>query len=346
MVLVQRPLSVEGDIFVGGDVCLVVIGRAGAVLRRVPTGEVIVRAGEGVGGQGSRPIGLHGLGTHGALAAVGIKGDDRVLGPLGIQGGVRVEAHALSVGIVLTGAVCLGIPAGEGVAFAGEGVLWQINTRIGLTCPGSHRSFAAVGVKVNSDVRSTAPYAIQIGNGRTHAGICRLGVRAVCVVQLGRSNRDFYCIICVRIILIGFSFRTGRSLLNVLTGAVAGADIRTTPGGIDSTNSRYAAVHIHLRINQVVIGAVVCLARRIGHRLKFAGSPDKVVGVPLIAVIEIDILPVCNRQTSALRNIDLNARQQSRVLIDGRISGLDIDGNVVGDGQHIAFRVDTHARKL
>ena len=146
--------------------------------------------------------------------------------------------------------------------------------------------------------------------------------------------------------MIGFSFRAGCALLNVPTGAVAGADVRTTRCGVDHAVGSYTAVHIHLRINQVVIGAVVCLTRRIGHGLKLAGAPDKVVGVPLIAVIEIDTLPVCNRQASALGNIDLNARQQSRILIDGHISGLDIDGNVVGDWQYVACRVDIHACKL
>ena len=345
MVLVQRPLGVEGDIFVGGDVCLVGIGRAGAVLRRVPTGEIIVRTGEAIGGQGGRLIGLHGLGTHGALAIIGHKGNDRTHRPLSIQGRILSEACLILIAIRFTVAVLTCIPAGEGVAFAGKGVLWQIKTRIGLTCPGRHRSFAAVGVKVNSDVRSTAPYAIQIGNGRTRAGICRLGVRAVGVVQLGRSNRDYYCLICVRIILIGFSFRTGRSLLNVLTGAVAGADVRTTRCGVDHAVCSYTAVHIHLGIDQVVIGAVVCLTRRIGHGLKLAGAPDEVVGVPLIAVIEIDILSVCNCQASALGNIDLNARQQSCILIDRHIAGLDIDSNVVGDRQYVAFRVDIHACK-
>ena len=145
--------------------------------------------------------------------------------------------------------------------------------------------------------------------------------------------------------MIGFSFRAGCVLLNVLASAVAGADIRTTPGGIDNTNSCYTAVHIHLRISQVVNGAVVCHTRRIGHGLKLAGAPDKVVEVPLIAVIEIDTLPVCNRQASALGNIDLNARQQSCILIDRHIAGLDIDGNVVGDRQYVAFRVDSHACK-
>jgi len=163
-------------------------------------------------------------------------------------------------------------------------------------------------------------------------------------VQLGGGDGDGHRT-AVRIILIGCGRRAGCALLNVLAGAVAGADVRTALGGVDGANSRYAAVHIHLRINQVVIGAVVCLTRRIGHGLKLAGAPDKVVGVPLIAVIEIDILPVCNCQASAFGNVDLNARQQSGILIDGHISGLDIDGNVVGDWQYVACRVDIHARK-
>ena len=145
--------------------------------------------------------------------------------------------------------------------------------------------------------------------------------------------------------MIGCGFLTKYALLHIFAGSVAAANVSAAIGGVDGANSRYAAVHIHLRINQVVIGAVVCLTRRIGHGLKLAGTPDKVVGVPLIAVIEIDILFVCNRQASALGNIDLNARQQSRILIDRHISRLDIDSNVVGDGQYVSCRVDIHACK-
>ena len=145
--------------------------------------------------------------------------------------------------------------------------------------------------------------------------------------------------------MIGCGFLTKYALLHIFAGSVAAANVSAAIGGVDGANSRYAAVHIHLRINQVVIGAVVCLTRRIGHGLKLAGTPDKVVGVPLIAVIEIDILFVCNCQASALGNVDLNARQQSCRLIDRHISGLDIDGNVVGDRQYVACRVDIHACK-
>ena len=169
MVLVQGPLGVEGDIFVGGDVCLVGIGLAGAVSCRVPTGEIIVRAGEGVGGQDSRLIGLHGLGTHGALAIIGHKGNDRIHRPLRVKGGVRVEAHDRFVGIGRAGTVCLGIPAGEGVAFTGEGVC--IQRRILLCSYGlrGHRAFdrvfrTSVGFKGNRQLRRlfAAPDAIDI----------------------------------------------------------------------------------------------------------------------------------------------------------------------------------------
>ena len=147
-------------------------------------------------------------------------------------------------------------------------------------------------------------------------------------------------------VLIRLWLRAGGTLLVVDAGTLAGADVRTAGGGVDGANSRYAAVHIHLRINQVVIGTVICLARRICHGLKLAGATDKVIGVPLIAVIDVDALPVCNCQASALGNIDLNARQQSCILVDRHIAGLNIDGNVVGDRQYVACRVDTLARKL
>ena len=346
MVLVQRPLGVEGDIFVGGDVFLVAIGRAGAVSCCVPTGEVIVRAGEGVGGQGSRLIGLHGPGTHGALAAVGIKGDDRVLGPLGIQGGIRVKAHVRSVVIVRAAAVRRGVPAGEGVVLTGKGVLWQIKTRIGLTCPGSHRSFAAVGVKANSDVRSTAPYATQIGNGRTHAGICRLGVGAVGVVQLGGGDGDLMCRhagTALRV-LIRLGLRAGSALLVVDTGAVAGADVRTAGGGVDAADGGQRTVDVHLHIRQRRTGA--CPAGGIDHRdepLTRAAA----VAAPLVTVVDVDALAVGHHQLGVLGDGGLHAGQQCRRLVDSQLAaGVQIYGHVVGQRQNIVAGADFHACQL
>ena len=273
--------------------------------------------------------------------------------PLGVEGGVLRQGDGGLVRIGVAGTIGHRIPAVEIEAFTGEGV--YIQGRVGLFEHGlrGHRAFdrvfrTSVGFKGNRqlDRLFAAPNAIDIVNGVASLGGLRLGVRVVCVVQHGGGDGDGHRTIAICIILIGYVLRAGSALLVVGAGTGAGADVRAAGGGVDAANSRYAAVHIHLRINQVFIGAVVCLTRRIGHGLKLAGAPDKVVGVPLIAVIEIDVLSVCNCQTSALGNIDLNARQQSRILIDRHISRLDIDGNVVGDGQHVACRVNAHASKL
>ena len=58
---------------------------------------------------------------------------------------------------------------------------------------------------------------------------------------------------------------------------------------VDSTDSRQAAVYIHLGILQICIGAVIGFTGRIGHRLELARTPDKVIGVPFVAVINVDI---------------------------------------------------------
>ena len=349
MVLVQIPLGVEGNIFAGGDVCLVGIGRAGAVNCCVPTDEVIVRAGEGVGGQGSRLAGLHGLSSHGSIAVVGVEGDDRVLRPLGIKGGIRVKAHDRSVGIVLTGAVCLGIPAGEGVVLTGKGVLWQINTRIGLTCPGSHRSFAAVGVKVNSDVRSTAPYAIQIGNGRTHAGICRLGVRAVGVVQLGGCDGDrlrekFLPLTSALRDLICLGLLAGSALLVVDAGTLAGADVRAALRGVDAADGGQLTVDVHLYIRQR--RTLTCPSGGISYcneRLIIAAA----VAAPLIHVIDVDALAAGHHQLGTLSDAGLYAGQQRRCLVDGQLAaGGQIDGHVVGQRQNVAAGVNRREEYL
>ena len=289
----------------------------------------------------------------GGFLVVDHLGDGVVVLPLGVERGVfrQLDGRAIRIGVAST--VSRRTPFQEVVAFTGKRVCVQCGIRLCIYGLSRHRAFdrvflAAVGYEDDRQLSGflAAPYAVDVADDVARLGGIRLGVGAVVVVQPGGGDGDGHRLIAICIILIGCGRLTGRALLNVLTGAVAGADIRTTLGGIDSTNSRYTAVHIHLGIDQIVVRTVICLARRICHRLKFAGAPDKVVGDPLIAVIEIDVLSVCDRQASALGNIDLNARQQSRILIDGHIAGLNIDGNVVGDRQYVACRVDTHACKL
>ena len=120
MVLVQGPPGVEGDIFVGGDVCLVGIGRAGAVSLGVPSCKVIVSSGESIGKQCGRHAGIHGLRAHDSLAAVGVKGYNRFLRPLRIERGIGIEFHCCPVGISRTCTVSLGIPAGKCITLTSE----------------------------------------------------------------------------------------------------------------------------------------------------------------------------------------------------------------------------------
>ena len=268
--------------------------------------------------------------------------------PLCIQRRILRKAYGCLVGIVCAAAVRRRVPAFEVMAFAGESVGCQLCIRTYRHGLRLHCAFAVIGIECYGYLgrgKSCAPYAIVIVESGSRVCAQRFGVATVRIMQLGSSDGDSHCT-AVRIILICISFCAGCALLNVLAGSVAAANISAAFGSVDCANGSYAAVYIHLNINQVIVGAVVCLARRIRHGLKLAGAPDKVIGVPLIAVIEIDIFSVCDRQASALGNIDLNARQQSGILIDGHISGLNINCDIIGNGQHIACGVDTHTCKL
>ena len=271
MILVQGPLGVEGDIFVGGDVCLVGIGLAGAVLRRVPTGEIIVRTGEAIGGQVGRLVGIHGLRAHGSLAAVGIKGDDRVLGPLGIQGGIRAEIHDRPVGIGLAGTVLRRVPTGKGIILTGKCVVCQLVTNAGVDAHGLHAARTAVRVKGNGDfVALERPFAVGV-----HIGVARLGcggfrVRTIGIAKCGGSDGDLnrrYCRPKIAgtalFALVGVLFGTGDCSLDKFAGTPAGIDIRTTGSRIDAAFNVQHAVHIDGSIGD---GTAPLTGRRICHR--------------------------------------------------------------------------------
>ena len=141
------------------------------------------------------------------------------------------------------------------------------------------------------------------------------------------------------------SFFARCALLNIFAGSVAGADIRAAIGGVDSAVSRQATVYIHLGILQVCIGAVIGFTGCIRNRLELARTPDKVIGVPFIAIINVDIFSTGDRQISTLGDAHLNTSQQCGILVNSDLSGLNVDRNVVGDGQYITCGVDTHARQ-
>ena len=268
--------------------------------------------------------------------------------PLCIQRRILRKVYGCLVGIVCAAAVRRRVPAFEVMAFAGESVGSQLCSRIFRHGLRLHCAFAVIGIECYGYLgrgRSCAPSAIVIVESGSRACALRFGVATVRIMQLGGGYGNSRSV-PVRIILICISFCAGCALLNVLAGSVAAANVSAALGGVDCANGSYAAVYIHLNINQVIVGTVVCFAGCIGHGLKFAGSPNKVIGVPFIAVIEIDVLSVCDRQASTLGNIYFNAGQQSRILFDSNISGLNINCDIIGNGQHIACGVDTHTCKL
>ena len=194
--------------------------------------------------------------------------------------------------------------------------------------------------------RRAAPNAVDIVNGVASLGGLRLDIGAVSVVQLGGGDGDGHRTIAICIILIGCGRRAGCALLNVLAGAAAGADVCAALGGVDGTDSRQTAVYIHFGILQIRIGTGIGFAGRIGNRLELARTPDKVIGVPFVAVINVDIFSTGDRQISAIGNAHFDTCQQCGILVDGDLSGLDVDRDVVGDGQHVACRVNAHVSQL
>ena len=266
MVLVQGPLGVEGDIFVGGDVCLVGIGRAGAVSLGVPSCKVIVSSGESIGKQCGRHAGIHSLGAHISLAAVGVKGYNRFLRPLRIERGINIEFHCCPVGISRTFTVSLGIPAGKCITLTSECVGAQNVINTWINAHGLHAARTAVRVKGNGDfVALERPFAVGI-----HIGVARLGtggfrVRIIGIAKCGGSDGDLnrrYSRTALRA-LVGVLFGTGDCGLDKFAGTIAGIDIRATASRIDAAFNVQHAVHIDGSIGD---GTAPLTGRRICHR--------------------------------------------------------------------------------
>ena len=193
---------------------------------------------------------------------------------------------------------------------------------------------------------SSPPHTADIVDGIAGLGGLRFGVGAVGVVQLGGGDGNSHRT-AARIILIGRGFRARCTLLNIFAGSVAGADVCAALGGVDGTDSRQAAVYIHLGILQIRIGTGIGFAGSIGNRLELTRTPDKVIRVPFIAVINVDILTIGDRQVSTLSNIDLNACQQSRRLIDSQFAAVgQVYGHIICKRQNIVAGVDAHARQF
>ena len=147
-------------------------------------------------------------------------------------------------------------------------------------------------------------------------------------------------------VLIRLGLRAGGTLLVVDAGTGAGADVCAACGGVDAADSGQRTVDVHLHIDKVFFCAVIMLSGGIWHRFELA-SGNKVLGDPLVTVIDVDALAAGNNHFSALCDVGLHPRQQRRRLVDGQLAaGGQIDGHVVGQRQDIAAGADFHACQL
>ena len=196
--------------------------------------------------------------------------------------------------------------------------------------------------------RLSAPDAVDIVNGIAGLGRLRLGVGAVGVVKPCGGDGDLMCRhvgIALRV-LIRLGLRAGGTLLVVDAGTGAGADVCAACGGVDAADSGQRTVDVHLHIDKVFFCAVIMLSGGIWHRFELA-SGNKVLGDPLVTVIDVDALAAGNNHFSALCDVGLHPRQQRRRLVDGQLAaGGQIDGHVVGQRQNIAAGADAHACQL
>ena len=136
--------------------------------------------------------------------------------------------------------------------------------------------------------RRAAPDAADIVDGIAGLGGLRFGVGAVGVVQLGGDDRNLVGFHAGLLrILICFCFRTGCTLLDILTGSLGGADVRTACGGINAADCGQLSVDIHLCIGKRRTLACPTGGNDYRHVLCVTGAA---VAAPLVHIIDIDAL--------------------------------------------------------
>ena len=149
---------------------------------------------------------------------------------------------------------------------------------------------------------------------------------------MGRHGRTVLCV------LIRLGLRAGSALLVVDTGTLAGTDVRTACGGVDTADGSQLTVDVHLHIRQRRTGA--CPSGCIVHRNELI-TITAAVTAPLIHIVNVDVRAFGHHQLSVLSDGYLHAGQQRRRLVDGQLAiGGQIDGHVVGQRQDIALGID------
>ena len=104
--------------------------------------------------------------------------------PLGVEGRVGAQCHGGTVVVRHAAAVGCGVPAGEGVAGAGEGVGVQRGRDTLVNRLGGHLALAAVGIERHDDLRVLGPHGVE-GN---HAAILGGQVLDLRLVRIGGAG--------------------------------------------------------------------------------------------------------------------------------------------------------------
>ena len=191
--------------------------------------------------------------------------------------------------------------------------------------------------------RGNFPLAVCIRNCGTRSDLCSLGIGVIGVVQLGGGDGDLMGRYSRTVlgVLIGYSLRSDNDLLLEHAGTVR-VNICAACRRVDCPVYGQHTVDIHLSIHQIRICAAIGLARSILHHSKFTAASIAVRN-PLVTVIDIDAVAAGNNHFSALRDIGLHTRQQSRRLVDGELAAPHhVHSHVVCQGQNIILGADPH----
>ena len=211
----------------------------------------------------------------------------------------------------------------------------------GVTLLGTGCNFRG---NINSGMHMPDAAVLIIVYGRSGFHSCSLKICAVRVAQLRRGNCKFH-LFATTVVLISCCLGSRSPLLNILTGTALGANVCTACSRINSTDCSKSTVYIDLCISKIGIRAIVRLAGSICYRFELARTPNKVIGIPFIGIININVLSACHGKTGAFGNIHLNTRQKRSILIDGDTTGINVYGNVVRYRKNITCGVDIKSSK-
>ena len=233
--------------------------------------------------------------------------------------------------------------------FTGEAVASQHGVHAAFHGLGFHAALALVGVKGDRDgfrfalQLPLAVFAVPVvgtsGSGAIGQGVLVLGTDILSsVMKLGRCDGDVHVSNCLAGLggLVGRGGGTRAVGQDDLAGALAGLDVCTAFGGVEIAVCCQRAIDINDNIHQICVASGLCFCGRISDGLEL---PVLAISAPLVLIINVHGAVGRDFQLSAAVNSHLYARQQSHILIDGGGSAVDIQSDVIVDGQDIGAGV-------